>query len=288
LGGYTAGSRPEIFSKGCAPVQINYLGYPGTMASPAYDYIVADKFIIPENNRTSYTEKIIYLPSYQVNDSKKIIRNSPLTRASQGLNEDVFVFACFNNTYKINPTVSKCWINILSSVPNSVLWLAKSTESANLRLIKEFEKNNIEGDRIFFAERLLKLEDHLARLRLSDLFLDTFFYNAHTTASDALWAGLPVITLAGETFASRVAGSLLTALEVPELITFSQEEYERLAIDLASNSEKINNIRSKISTNKNQTQLFDTITYTRNFEKALISAHSNWAKGVLLKNIFIP
>lgn len=287
LGGYTSGARPEIFSKKCAPIQINYLGYPGTMANPAYDYIVADEFIIPERNRSCFTEKIIYLPSYQVNDSTKAISKTPITRADQGLKDENFIFACFNNAYKINPEVLTCWVNILSSVPNSNLWLANSSNFANNRLIQEFEKNGIARDRIIFAKRMEKLEDHLARLRLADLFLDTFFYNAHTTASDALWAGLPVVTLAGETFASRVAGSLLSALNTPELITFTKEEYIRLAISLATEPHKLCELMKKIAANKEKSQLFNTKLYTKNLEKGFEATHSLWASNASAKNIFV-
>lgn len=276
LGGYTARSRFSIFSKRCAPVQINFLGFPGTMADSAYDYMIADKFLIPKEHKHHYTEKIIYLPSYQVNDSNKHISDSKFYRSDFGLAEENFVFACFNNSYKINPTVLKSWANILKETPNSVLWLANNSEAANIRLSTEFSKFGIEASRIVFAQRLPHLKDHLARLKLADLFLDTFFYNAHTTASDALWAGLPVITMSGSTFASRVAGSLLVALEIPELITYSTDEYERLAVDLAKNPAKLQDLREKINLNKNHSNLFNTQLYTRNIERSFQIAYENW------------
>lgn len=287
LGGYTAGARFEIFSKRCAPIQINYLGYPGTMSNPAYDYIIADEFLIPQEFRHFYSEKIIYLPSYQVNDSNKEIADLIFTREDFCLGNDSFVFACFNNSYKINPRVMKCWANILTATPKSVLWLANNFSEANDRLLKEFSKYGIDKKRIIFAKRLPEMKDHLARLQLADLFLDTFFYNAHTTASDALWSGLPVVTLAGKTFASRVAGSLLEALNIPELISYTEDEYERIAIELAQNRDKLLSIRGKIMSRRLSSKLFDTKSYTSSIESAFSEAVNAWHKDLSPTHIFI-
>lgn len=287
LGGYTAGARFEIFSKRCAPIQINYLGFPGTMGNPAYDYIIADEFLIPEDTRGFYTEKIIYLPSYQVNDSTKIISDLIPTKEDFGLEEGKFIFACFNNSYKINPRVIKCWINILTATPDSILWLANNFSEANDRLLAEFSKYGIEKRRIVFAKRLPEMKDHLARLKLADLFLDTFFYNAHTTASDALWSGLPVVTFSGRTFASRVAGSILKSINATELIAYSEEEYESIAINLAKNRDKLDLVRENIAANRLTSKLFDTESYARSLERAYSEAVIMWRKGISPENIFI-
>ncbi|QWE23052.1 tetratricopeptide repeat protein [Polynucleobacter sp. AP-Jannik-300A-C4] len=287
LGGYTAGARFEIFSKRCAPIQINYLGFPGTMANTAYDYIIADEFLIPEDARSFYTEKIIYLPSYQVNDSTKKIADSIPARKEFGLEEGKFVFACFNNSYKINPRVMKCWMNILNATPNSILWLANNFSAANDRLLAEFSKYGVDKKRIVFAQRLPEMKDHLARLKLADLFLDTFFYNAHTTASDALWSGLPVVTLAGRTFSSRVAGSILKSLNTPELIAYSEDEYERIAINLANNRDKLDLVRENIAKNRLTSKLFDTESYTRSIERGYSEVVTMWRKGISPANLFI-
>ena len=224
MNGYTTDSRPGIFALRAAPIQVNYLGYPGTMAADYMDYLIADPILIPAEHRQDYTEKVVYLPdSYQPNDSKRAISNRAFTRAELGLPADGFVFCCFNNNYKITPDVFDCWMRILERVPGSVLWLLEDNPTAAANLRREAEQRGVAPERLVFGSRL-PLSEHLARHRLADLFLDTLPYNAHTTASDALWTGLPVLTQLGDTFAGRVAASLLTAIGLPELITSTRQD----------------------------------------------------------------
>jgi predicted O-linked N-acetylglucosamine transferase (SPINDLY family) len=268
LKGFTQGSRTGIFALRAAPIQVSYLGYPGTMGAGYIDYLIADKVLIPEGSRYGYTEKIAYLPDcYQVNDTKRRIAEQLFTREECGLPESGFVFACFNNNYKITPSTFDGWMRILGHVKGSVLWLFEDNVTAADNLRKEAIKRGVDAERLVFAKRM-PIAEHLARHRLGDLFLDTLPYNAHTTASDALWAGLPLLTLAGESFAGRVAASLLHAMQLPELITASQEEYEALAIALATNPEKLGQIRHKLEQNRLTTPLFDTRLFTRNLEEA--------------------
>jgi len=239
LNGFTKNARTGIFAFRAAPLQVNYLGYPGTMGAKYIDYLIADKTLIPEGNQKHYSEKIVYLPnSYQVNDTKRHISEKIFTREELGLPKTSFVFCCFNNNYKITPNTFDGWIRILKQVEGSVLWLLEDNPIATRNLTKEAVKRGIDANRLIFAKRM-PLSEHLARHRHADLFLDTLPYNAHTTASDALWAGLPVLTCAGGAFASRVAASLLKAVQLPELIRSTQEEYERIAVDLATHPERL-------------------------------------------------
>jgi protein O-GlcNAc transferase len=270
LTGFTKDSRMGIFSYRAAPIQVNYLGYPGTMGADYIDYIIADKTLIPLDAQSSYTEKVVYLPnSYQVNDRKRLISDRQFTRHELGLPEDEFVFCCFNNNFKILPVTFASWMRILKAVEGSVLWLFRDNPWAVVNLKKEAEKQGISADRLLFAERL-PLPEHLARHRQADLFLDTLPYNAHTTASDALWAGLPVLTLMGNTFPGRVGASLLKAIDLPELITNTQEEYEAMAIELAMNPQKLRDIKLKLARNRLATPLFDTPLFTKNHETIYI------------------
>jgi predicted O-linked N-acetylglucosamine transferase (SPINDLY family) len=226
LKGFTGDNRVEIFAHRAAPIQVNYLGYPGTMAAKFIDYIIADKVLIPESHKSEYSEKVVYLlDSYQPNDASREIAVNQYKRASCSLPEQGFVFCCFNNSYKITPDVFDCWMRVLKQAPDSVLWLFAKNRAAVENLRREAQIRAVDPARLIFAT-YLPWPEHLARHRLADLFLDTLPYNAHTTASDALWAGLPVLTQIGETFAGRVAASLLTAIGLPELITSSQAEYE--------------------------------------------------------------
>jgi predicted O-linked N-acetylglucosamine transferase (SPINDLY family) len=271
LAGYTKYSRTGIFSNRAAPIQVSYLGYPGTMGADYMDYLIADKTIIPVESQSYYSEKVVYLPnSYQVNDRKRLISERQFTRQELVLPENGFVFCCFNNNFKILPTTFDSWMRILKSVDGSVLWLFKENPWVVENLKKEAQKQGIDGQRLVFAERMPLLSEHLARHLQADLFLDTFPYNAHTTASDALWAGLPVLTLMGQSFASRVAASLLNAIGLPELITNTQEEYEALAIELAMNPKKLATIKEKIRVNRLTTPLFNTPLFTKNIEAAYI------------------
>jgi protein O-GlcNAc transferase len=230
LKGHTGGARPRILSFRPAPVQVNYLGYPGTMGCDYIDYIIADPFLIPEDQHSFYTEKVVYLPdSYQPTDSGRRIDDETMTRSEAGLPEHSFVFCSFNNSYKITPRMFEIWLRLLDRVEGSVLWLLGENPAAIRNLRRHAGMNGIAPDRLVFAPRLAP-SAHLARHRLADLMLDTSPYNAHTTASDALWAGLPLVTCSGASFAARVAGSLLRAVGLPELIAETLEDYEALAL----------------------------------------------------------
>ena len=286
LKGFTQGSRTGIFSYRAAPVQVNYLGYPGTMGTDYMDYIIADKTLIPSQSQKFYSEKVVYLPnSYQVNDSKRLISDRQFTKQELGLSEHGFIFCCFNNNYKILTATFEGWMRILKAVEGSNLWLFQDNSWVVDNLKKEAEKRGVEPDRLVFAERLPS-PDHLARHFQADLFLDTFPYNAHTTASDALWTGLPVLTLMGESFASRVAASLLNAVGLPELIASTHEEYEALAIELALNPMKLADIKLKLANNRMTTPLFDTLLFTKNIEAAYIDMHGRYHAGLEPEHIF--
>jgi len=268
LTGYTQHSRSAILALRPAPIQVGYLGYLGTMGADFMDYIIADSFLIPPEYKNYYSEKVAYLPSYQANDRRFAVAETP-TRTACGLPEEGVVFCCFNQTYKILPDVFDVWMRLLKAVPDSVFWVYVSYSDAIDNLRREAQARGVSPERLVFAENL-PLDKHLARLKCADLFLDTLPYNAGTTASNALWAGLPVITCAGETFSSRMAGSLLTALRVPELITDNLEDYYALALDLATDRKKYEHIRNKIITNQESAPLFDSTKFTRNLEKAYL------------------
>jgi predicted O-linked N-acetylglucosamine transferase (SPINDLY family) len=288
LNGFTSEARTGVFSFRVAPIQVNYLVYPSTMAASYIDYLIADPILVRERDQTHYSEKIVYLPnSYQVNDATRTIAKSNFTREDFGLPRNGFVFCCFNNNYKINPDVFDCWMRLLDQIDESVLWLIKDNSSAAYNLKREAELRGISPHRIVFAERM-KLDEHLARHRLADLFLDTLPYNAHTTASDALWAGLPVLTRIGDTFAGRVAASLLTAIELPELITTTREAYERLAFELAANPDKLRKLREKLAKNRLTTPLFDTQLSTRNIEAAYAAMIDRYQTGLSPDHIRVP
>ena len=280
LNGYTAGSRMGFFAHRSAPIQVNYLGYPGTSGAHYMDYIVADPHLIPQNQLEFYTEKIAFLPHcYQANDRKRIVRDRKFSRAELGLPQAGFVFCCFNNNYKILPGLFNSWMAVLAKVTGSVLWLLEDNAIAGENLRKEASARGIDPERIVFAKRM-PLEDHLARHRSADLFLDTLPYNAHTTASDALWAGLPILTRTGDTFAGRVATSLLNAIGLPELVTRTREEYETLAIELAIHPEKLALIKEKLARNRLTTPLFDTQLFTRHIESAYKAMYARYQAGL--------
>ena len=281
LGGFTAGCRTEIFAMRVAPVQVNYLGYSGTMAADYMDYLIADSILIPENQQRHYAEKIVYMPhSYMVNDTQGKSSKRVFTRAEVGLPTDGFVFCCFNNFYKITPDVFTVWMSILNQVEGSVLWLPEGHATAMKNLKVEASKQDVQEDRLIFAERLPLMEDHFNRLPLADLFLDTLPYNAHTTSSDALRMGLPVLTRLGNSFASRVAASLLTAVNLPELITTTSAEYEALAIELATHPEKLKAIKDKLSNNLLTTPLYQTSLFTRHIESAYTTMYKRYQNGL--------
>jgi predicted O-linked N-acetylglucosamine transferase (SPINDLY family) len=269
LKGYTQHARSEVVALRPAPLQVAYMGYPGTLAAGFVDYLVADRYVIPPGYERFYGEKLVFLPgSYYVND--RLRGEGPMPpRALLGLPEEAIVFCCFNQTYKILPEVFEGWMRILQAVPGSVLWLLDTNATARQNLGREAAKRGIEPARLIFAPRVASAQ-HLARVAAADLFLDTRPYNAHTTATDALWVGLPVLTTAGSTFASRVAGSLLAALGMPELIAASPAEYEACAIELARSPPALASLRRKVLRQRASASLFDTARFTRNLEHAYV------------------
>ncbi|MDO8715028.1 MAG: tetratricopeptide repeat protein [Polynucleobacter sp.] len=284
LAGITQDARPSIFAYRAAPIQIGYIGYLSTMAAPYMDYIVADNIIIPDKLQDAYTEKIIYLPSYQANDPKREIANKTFSREELGLPPNAFVYCCFNNNFKINPNILDSWSLILRAVAKSVLFLHAENLTVRKNLVEEFSNRGIQSDRIIFAERLPRNE-YLARYRMADLFLDTSPYNAGTTASDALWAGLPVLTFAGKSFSSRVGASILNAIGLPELVAASQDDYEALAIEFGENMSKMNAVKEKLAAHRLATPLFDVEQFTKNLEVAYIKVHERSRLGLSPEHI---
>ena len=267
LKGFTLDARTGIFANRAAPIQINYLGYPGTMGADFIDYIIADRVVIPENLQHQYSEKVLYLPDcYQVNDQTREIANTKYSRELLGLPNSGFIYCCFNANYKITPTVFDAWMRILKSVEGSILWLFEDNEKAASNLRLEATKRGVDSSRIYFAKRA-PLPEHLARQKVADLFLDTWPCNAHTTTSDALWAGLPVLTFPGETFAGRVAASLLFAVDMPELVAANQVEYESQAIKMATDLIMLSQIKKRLNFNLKSSKLFDTKNFAKNVEK---------------------
>ena len=280
LMGYTHNARPEIFAYRAAPVQISYLGYPGTLGACFMDYIVADRVLIPEELRGHYSEKIIYLPdSHMATDNTKEIPERPITRAQMGLPEDGFVFCCFNNSYKISPAEFDVWMRLLKRVDGSALWLTGANAWARLNLRKEAQKRDVDPERVVFAERV-PMPDHLVRHRLGDLFLDTFNYNGHSMAADALWTGLPLVTKRGQGFPARVAAGLLNAIGLCGLVANSTEEYERLALGLAENPEKLAALKATLRERRTRAPLFDTETFARHIENAYWQAYERYFDGM--------
>jgi protein O-GlcNAc transferase len=278
LNGFTDGMRPNVFAQKPVPVQVNYLGYVGTQEY--CDYIVADRFVIPEKQHEYYAEKVVYLPeTFMVNDSGRRVAELVPSRAQAGLPESGFVFCCFNNSYKITPDLFDVWMRLLHDIEGSVLWLSKANATAQSNLRREAERRGVAGERLIFAPRVARNEDHLARVGLADLFLDTLYYNAHTTAADALWTGVPVLTCPGTTFAGRVAGSLLGAVGLPELITTSIEDYAALALRLARDPERLALLRRKLALNRPSFPLFDTERFTRHIEAAYTTMWERAERG---------
>jgi predicted O-linked N-acetylglucosamine transferase (SPINDLY family) len=269
LKGYTKDSRPGIFARRVAPVQVNYLGYPGSMGMPYMDYVLADRVVIPDGAFDHYSEQVVRLPQcYQPNDSKRTRPKLVLGRAAFGLPEDAFVFCSFNNNYKITPEQFALWVTILKRVPNSVLWLYVAHPDAVNNLREAARQADIAPERLLFATKVAH-ESHVLRYACADLFLDTFPYNAHTTASDALSMGLPLVTRQGRSFASRVAASLLHACDLPELITESPEDYVELAVQLATQPDRLKAYRQHLVTHRDSLKLFDTASLARAIERAL-------------------
>jgi protein O-GlcNAc transferase len=289
LNGLTRNARPEILARRPAPVQVNYLGYAGTMGAEYIDYIVADPTLIPEAHRHHFREKIVYLPhSYMPHDDKaRAISDRPIERAEFGLPENGFVFCCFNNAYKLNPVLFRARMALLKAVEGSVLWLSEHSTTAVNNLRREAVAAGVNPDRLVFAGRLPSSADHLARHRLADLFLDTLPYNAHATASDALWAGLPVLTQIGDAFAGRVAASLLTAIGLPELIAHTPEQFESRAIELATGPAALAAIKDKLARNRLTAPLFNTDLYTRHIESAYATMLERHRNGLLPDHIHV-
>jgi predicted O-linked N-acetylglucosamine transferase (SPINDLY family) len=270
LKGHTRDARPGIFALRPAPIQVSYLGFSGTSGVDYFDYLIADRIVVPEEHQPHYSEKLVYLPdTYQCNDSKRPAGGNPTSRAESGLPDQGFVFCCFNHNYKITPEVFHAWMRILAQVDDSVLWLLRSNPAAERNLRREAEKSGVSGERLIFAPRL-PYADHLARLRLADLFLDTLPYGAHTTASDALWSGVPVLTRMGRAFAGRVGASLINAVGLPEMVTYSMAEYEARALALVRDRALLAEIRSTLARNRSTHPLFDTARFTRHLEAAYV------------------
>ena len=287
LKGHTQDQRLGIFAYRPAPTQISYLGYPGTIGTEFIDYIVADPVVVPSNRRSAYSEEIIYLPhTYQPNDNTRIISQKVTTKADMGLPEDGFVFCCFNSNYKISPAEFDIWMRLLCKVNGSVLWLLKSNLWVEQNLQREAKKRGIQANRLVFAEKLPH-DQHLGRQKHADLFIDTFNVNAHTTASDALWAGLPIVTKLGQGFAARVAGSLLNAVGLAELITENEHDYEALILELATNPVKLAKIKEKLAVNRLSQPLFDTQQYTKHLEDGYQQAYQTYFEGKFPQTIVV-
>jgi len=286
--GFSTGARPGIFYQRAAPIQVSYLAYPGTMGADFIDYIVADEVVIPREHHPWYSEKVVYLPdSYLVNDSMQSIAERTPTRAELGLPERGFVFCCFNNNYKTTPQIFDVWMLLLREVEGSVLWLLEGNAAAQSNLRREAAGRRVHPDRLIFAPRLAH-EDHLARHRQANLFLDTLPYNAHTTASDALWAGLPVLTCIGTTFTGRVAASLLRAVGLPELITDSLDDYVALALRLAGDPARLGEIKQKLLAHRTSWPLFDTDRFRRHIEAAYIEMWERHQRGEPPASFSVP
>lgn len=288
LNGYTGDGRTRILAQRSAPVQVNYLGFPGTMAAPYIDYLIADRIVIPDENTRHYSEKIAYLPgSYQANDAKRSSSGRVFTRGQAGLPSSGFVFCSFNNSYKIAPDMFAVWMRLLREVPGSVLWLLEDNLYAAENLAREAQARGVAAERLVFAPRVSPA-DHLARQTLADLFLDTLPYNAHTTASDALWMGVPLVTCPGNTFPGRVAASVLTAAGMPELVVDTLAHYEQTALILARSPQILAAVKAKLARNRDTCALFDTARFTRHLEAAYVTMHERHARGLAPETFAVP
>jgi predicted O-linked N-acetylglucosamine transferase (SPINDLY family) len=267
LSGHISSGRPRLFARRIAPIQVHYMGYPGTLGMETIDYLIADDIVIPPEHRQFYTEKIVSLPCYQVNDWKRPHPENVVSRRELGLPEDAFVFCGFHNAFKITPREFDIWMRLLKNVNGSVLWLLSDSEDVKENLRQEADRRGVSPHRLVFAPRV-EISLHLARLQAADLFLDALACNAHTTASDTLWMGLPVVTMLGATFISRVAASLLTTAGLPELVTRSEAEYEALALDLATHPHKLARLKQHLNRHRKTCPLFDTALFAKNIEAA--------------------
>jgi protein O-GlcNAc transferase len=286
LNGHTQGSRPEILRHRAAPVQVNYMGYPGTMGADFIDYIIADKTVLPFDQQLFFKEKIVHLPgTYWACDTKRVIGESPSRREAL-LPEFGFVFCCFNNNRKITAAMFDVWMRLLRTVPDSVLWLKTPGDAAMENLQREAAAREVSPSRLVFAGDV-PAEVHLARHALADLFLDTVPYNAHATASDALWAGLPVLTCLGQTFAGRVAASQLNAVGLAELVTTGMEDYEALALRLVRDPALLASYRNRLAQNRRSSDLFNTDLFRRHIEAAYIQMWRIAERGEIARNFSI-
>ncbi|MDP1716876.1 MAG: hypothetical protein Q8L40_02265, partial [Burkholderiales bacterium] len=268
LAGYTTYSRTEILALRPAPVQVAYNGFPGTMGADFIDYFITDKVCSPPGQEGQFTEKLVYLPdSCMIYNNREKISARPITRAEFGLPDQGFVYCCFNISYKIEPVIFDVWMRVLKRTPGSVLWLMGKSEEMILNLRTEAARRGVSGDRLIFAS-FLPFEEHLARYRLADLFLDTVCFNAITTAADALWAGLPVLSCPGSTFVSRWASSMLKAVGLDEMVAESLEQYEERACHLAGDPDELAGIRQRLAVNRQTKPLFDTERHVRHLESA--------------------
>ena len=280
-------SRFGIFLRKCAPIQINFLGYPGTSASDNIDYIIADRTVIPEKNKKFFTEKIIYLPnSYQPSEKNRKLSSKNFTKKNLNLPEGDFIYCCFNTITKILPSILKSWTDILKQVPNSVLWLISESDKVKNNLKKEFEKKNIDSKRIIFSNKL-PISEHLARIKYADLFLDTFPYNAHTTCSDSIWAGVPLVTIEGESFQSRVASSLLKTSDLKELISKNEREYVNKAVYIAKNKNYLNHLKNKLINSRDTNPLFDNKSFINNIEKSYSIVLEKYFRKEMPEDIYL-
>lgn len=280
-------SRFGIFLNKCAPIQINFLGYPGTSASEKIDYIIADKTVIPETNKKFFTEKIIYFPnSYQPSEKNRQLSEKKFTKKNLNLPEDVFIFCCFNTCSKILPGMINVWADILNQVPKSILWMISDNEVTKKNLNIEFEKKNIDTKKIIFSDKL-PISEHLARIKYADLFLDTFPYNAHTSCSDSIWAGLPLLTIEGNSFQSRVASSLLRTSGLEELVTKNEKEYIEKAVYIAKNKDYLDNLKNKLINSRNTNPLFDNQTFIKDMEKAYSIVLEKYFKNQKPEDIYL-
>jgi predicted O-linked N-acetylglucosamine transferase (SPINDLY family) len=268
LNGYFGKHRMGVFARRPAPIQVNYLGFPGTLGAPYMDYILADRIVIPDAERRYFTEQVVWLPDcYQVNDDKRRIANQRVSRAEEGLPEAGFVFCNFNQSYKLVPEIFAIWMRLLKQTEGSVLWLMEGHGDFVRHLRQEAERQGVAGERLVFAQHQ-PLDRHLARLSLADLFVDSLPYNAHTTASDALWAGVPLVTCRGRAFAGRVAASLLNAVGLSELIAEDWTAYEALAMSLARELARLRSLKDRLAQNRLTYPLFDTDRFRRHIEAA--------------------
>ena len=285
--GHSQNSRSNIFAYRVAPVQISYLGYPGSTGLDFIDYMIADKVVIPPENQKYYSEKIIFMPdSYYPTDNTRKIGEKVFQRPSFNIPKDAFVFCCFNNSYKISAEEYDIWMKLLKEIENSYLLLLSHDKLEQKNLLFEAKQRNVYSSQIKFFD-YINVEDNLARHNLADLYLDTFNYNGHTSSVDSLWAGVPVITKLGQSLTARVCGSLLTAFNLPEMITKNNDDYKNLAYKLAMDKNLMKKIKAKVSQNKFSSQLFNTKEYVKNLEKGYKLVHDLNNKKHEIKNIYI-